>query len=47
MVLGTMQMEAPFGMDTACKADKEHSLPSFIGSGAAYQWEITAQENQN
>ena len=40
MVLGTMQMESTrFGMDTACKADKEHSLSErFIGSGAAYQW---------
>ena len=31
MVLGTMQMESTrFGMDTACKADKEHSLSELL-----------------
>ena len=48
MVLGTMQMESTrFGMDTACKADKEHSLSELLSEAVQrINGEITAQENQ-
>ena len=48
MVLGTMQMESTrFGMDTACKADKEHSLSELLSEAVqSINGEITAQENQ-
>ena len=48
MVLGTMQMESTrFGMDTACKADKEHSLSELLSEAVqCINGEITAQENQ-
>ena len=48
MVLGTMQMESSrFGMDTACKADKEHSLSELLSEAVQrINGEITAQENQ-
>ena len=48
MVLGTMQMESTrFGMDTACKADKEHSLFELLSEAVQrINGEISAQENQ-
>lgn len=48
MVLGTMQMESTrFGMDTACKADKERSLSALLSEAVQnINGEITAQENQ-
>ena len=48
MVLGTMQMESTrFGMDTACKADKENSLSELLSEAVQHiNGEITAQENQ-
>ncbi|RGE14463.1 DNA helicase, partial [Desulfotomaculum sp. OF05-3] len=48
MVLGTMQMESNrFGMDTACKADKEHSLSELLSEAVQrINGEITVQENQ-
>ena len=48
MVIGTMQMESSrFGMDTACKADKEHSLSELLSEAVQrINGEITAQENQ-
>lgn len=48
MVLGTMQMESTrFGMDTACKAEKDHSLSELLSEAVQrINGEITAQENQ-
>ena len=48
MVLGTMQMESTrFGMDTACKADKDHSLSELLSEAVRrINGEITVQENQ-
>ena len=48
MVLGTMQMESTrFGMDTACKADKDHSLSELLSEAVQrINGKITAQENQ-
>ena len=48
MVLGTMQMESSrFGMDTACKADKDHSLSELLSEAVQrINGEITVQENQ-
>lgn len=48
MVLGTMQMESTrFGMDTACKADKDHSLSELLSEAVQrINGEITVQENR-
>ena len=48
MILGTMQMESSrFGMDSACKADKERPLSELLSEAVQrIHGEITAQENQ-